>query len=111
MFLTSILSLFFELLLSPISILWNRSKIREFGGKTLMSWDGNSFSSVCLVKSTVGWGIGVDNPEVLELFAFSLSLSPAFFPTRLQLFESPPASCQLDSLRKHSTHHLLPTGE
>lgn len=101
MFLTSVsLSLSFELLLSahfkPAKSLQDRGVL----WKTLMSWDGNSFSSVCLVKSIVGWGIGVDNPEGIRAVCL-LSLSPAFFSTRLQLFESPPASCQLDSLRKH----------
>lgn len=47
----------------------------------------------------MGWGIGVDNPEGIRAVCL-LSLSH-FFSTRLQLFESPPASCQLDSLRKH----------
>lgn len=55
---------------------------------------------------------------VLELFVFAfLSLFPSlfFFPTtnaQLQLFVSPPASCQLERLSVDIlTQHLLPTGE
>lgn len=89
--------------------------------KTWEFGDGNSFSSVCLVKSVAGWGGSVlTTLGVLELFVFSfLSLFPSlvffFSPStnaQLQLFVSPPASCQLESLSVDIlTQHLLPTGE
>lgn len=78
--------------------------------------DGNSFSSVCLVKMLrVGGGLVLTTRGVLELFVFSfLSLFSFFFSTnaQLQLFVSPPASCQLERLSVDIlTQHLLPTGE
>lgn len=81
--------------------------------------DGNSFSCVCLVKSVVGSGDWCWQPwGVLKLFVFSfLSLFPSLLPffstnAQLQLFVSPPASCQLERLSVDIlTQHLLPSGE
>ncbi len=101
MFLTSISLSFLSSSYRPISILWNRSKIREFGGRLWCLETATVFPLFAWLKALWVGGLELTTLRVLELFAFSLSLSPAFFPTRLQLFESPPASCQLDSLRKH----------